>query len=131
MSFRTIISFTFLLIFAGVQQNSTSADNKYQDAVEKLKKENKQMVEALKKELKQIQQEIKDKNYKFRVGMTEAFKFKISEINGYQEIKEQPTDFMSMREESWFVEHIKILRELKARREKSEQKISKKPAKKI
>ena len=90
MKAKNLLILICLVIIAGINENNISADNQYMDAVLKLRSENKQMVEALKIELKNIQNEIRQKNYKFKVGITEAFKCKISEINGFQKLKREP-----------------------------------------
>ncbi|MCU0821831.1 MAG: C1 family peptidase [Spirochaetes bacterium] len=114
MKFRVLLIIICLLIVAGIIENSISADNQYMDAVLKLRGENKAMVEALKTELKNIQNEIRQKNYKFKVGITEAFKCKISEINGFQRLKKEPTPQQNIEQKNIFEDEItRISREKK------------------
>ncbi len=108
MRIKIIFIFICLIFSAGIVENNISANSQYMDAVLKLRSQNKQMVEALKIELKNLQNEIRQKNYRFKVGITEAFKCKISEINGYQKLKKEPTPQQN-------IEQLKIFEEEKAK----------------
>ncbi len=112
MNIRIILIAVFFIVAAGLQDGTVEADSKYKSAVERLKAQNKQMVQDLKKELKEIQQEIREKNYKFRVGITEAFKYKISEINGDKKLKKEPTPEENKKEKKLFEDEIKKIQKI-------------------
>lgn len=122
MNIRIILIFSFVIIFLNINNTTIKGDNNYRDAVERLKEENKQRVQDLKVELKEIQQEIRAKNYKFRVGITEAFKCKISEINGFMKLKKEPTPNENIKQKKIFEREIKKRKEKKIKLEPEEKK---------
>lgn len=127
MSKKRILLLSVLIISLAILHNNTKADNKYRDAVERLKAQNKQMVQDYKEEIKKIQQEIREKNYKFKVGITEAFKYKIEEINGFQKLKKEPGKEENESEKKKFEEEIKKIKKANKPVEKPEAKPELKP----
>lgn len=113
MKIKILLIFICLILAAVINENNISADSQYMDAVLKLRSQNKQMVQDLKKELKNIQDEIRKNNYKFKVGITEAFKCKISEINGFQKLKKEPTPQQNIEQQKIFDDQIKIIKQEK------------------
>ena len=67
-----------LLSFTGHNNQQPLA----QDLLEKMKQRNSQRLSEYKTKLHQLRKEVKEKNLKFRVSMTDALKKKLSEITG-------------------------------------------------
>lgn len=59
-----------------------SGTNKYMGSVEKQKESDRARVENARKKITEIKKEIAARNLKFRVDLTEALKYEISEITG-------------------------------------------------
>lgn len=69
----------FSFLFSTLYIHSQTSES-MKDILQKQKDANKQNLDDLKAKLSKLEQEIKDKNYSFKVGITEAMKYEISQI---------------------------------------------------
>ncbi len=121
-----ILVLMLFIVSIYIECSNTNAKSQYSEAVEKLATENKLMTEKLKMELQQIKNEMRLKNYKFKVGLTEAFKYKISELNGFRKLEKEPSSGNNREQNKIFDEEIN--KRKKAQEIKQQKLPEKKPA---
>jgi C1A family cysteine protease len=71
--FVSLCSFLFSTLYVHSQESM-------KDILQKQKDKNNKELSDLKEKLKQLEQEVKDKNYSFKVAMTEAMKYELSQL---------------------------------------------------
>ena len=78
-----LLTASFIALFSvGIANSQSNYGDSYRSDVEEQKKLDKIRLELLKQRVENIRREIKAKNKKFRVDVTEAIKYKIKEITG-------------------------------------------------
>jgi cathepsin L len=79
---KIMVSLAILsILFAGFYINAQATDA-MKDALNKQKKNDKQTLDDLKKKLSELEAEIKEKNYAFKVGITDAMKYELEQLTG-------------------------------------------------
>jgi len=114
---RMTIVITLLLILAPEQGEEARCETNIRDALEEQRRISKEQVDIARQKVEAIRLEIKQRNLKFRVEVTEAIKHRISQITGIKVPRgiEKDARVQNSLGEQMFLQFLKRLDEMERR----------------